>query len=54
MEQFLNTLAQFVQTYGIWFLAFYAAAFAASVIVFILTFIIIVKVFSNIARNRRL
>ena len=54
MEQLLNTIAQFIQTYGIWFLAFYVAAFAVSVIVFIAAFIIIVKAFSNIARNRRL
>jgi hypothetical protein len=42
MEQLLNTIAQFVQTYGIWFIVFYAVAFAASVLVFISTFIIIV------------
>lgn len=54
MEQLLNTIAQFIQTYGIWFIAFYVAAFAVSVIVFIVAFIVIVKVFRDIARNRRL
>ena len=53
MELFLNTIAQFIQTYGIWFIAFYVAAFAVSVIVFIAAFIIIVKVFNNIDRARR-
>lgn len=53
MELFLNTLTQFIQTYGIWFIVFYAVAFAASALVFISTFIIIVKAFGNINRTRR-
>jgi hypothetical protein len=53
MEQLLNTIAQFIQTYGIWFIVFYAVAFAASALVFITAFIIIVKAFSNIDRTRR-
>lgn len=53
MEQLLNTIAQFIQTYGIWFIAFYVAAFAVSVIVFIAAFIVIVKAFRDIDRARR-
>ena len=53
MEQLLNTIAQSIQVYGIWFIVFYAVAFAASVIVFIAAFIVIVKVFREINRARR-
>ena len=53
MEQLLNAISQFVQTYGIWFIVFYVAAFAASVIVFIAAFFVIVKAFRNINRARR-
>ena len=54
MELLLNTIAQFVQTYGIWFIVFYVAAFAVSAIVFIAAFITFVKIFRDSARNRRL
>lgn len=51
MEQLLNTIAQFVQTYGIWFIVFYAVAFAAIALIFITAFIIIVKTLSEKDNN---
>ena len=54
MEQLLNTIAQFIQVYGIWFIILYIVCFAASALVFISSFLVIVKVIRNISeRNRR-